>query len=115
MHSLHDFSLWLEFEEYAGGYPQPGDDPACDFCNACATVNGQQYGINIWTFGFVEYARRFDYRTGQAKSPARFMLPPDLLVERLDRPTIECAILELIEQGSIPAHWLTRNIEDETS
>lgn len=107
------FSLWLEFETYADGYPQLGDDPRRDFCNAIATVDGRRYGINIWTFDFVDYARRFDEITGQRRAqPETFMLPPDLLVERLERPVIEHAIATLLLAGPLPAHWHDRGDEE---
>lgn len=79
---MDSFSLWLEFEEYAGGYPGPNNDPFCDFCNVQVRVGNSFYAANVWTFGYVEQACR-DNLSGQPDgSPAGWLLPPDLLVER---------------------------------
>ena len=110
------FSLWLEFEAYADTYPGPDDDPECDFCNASITIDDIVFGINIWTFGFVEYARSFDETSGEAKpEKARFLIPPDLLVDRLDRTTIEHAIHALLSQGSLPSHWIGNESTKEST
>lgn len=104
--SAQSFALWLEFEQYAGGYPQPDDDPDCDFCNATVRTDGRTYALNIWTFAFLEYARRFDEVSGEPKPEReRFLLPPDLLVERLNRGSIEEAISALLRKGPLPMHW----------
>lgn len=114
MREADAFSLWLEFEHYADGYPQPGDDPYCDFCNAEIRSNGQSCGITVWTFGFIEYARRFDEFTGAEKTGIdRFLLPPDLLVEKLDRGLIEEAIAGLLGRSPWPAQWRWRNAIEE--
>jgi hypothetical protein len=114
MRTARAFSLWLEFEHYVGGYPQPGDDPHCDFCNAEITADGQVCGITVWTFGFVEHARRSDEFTGAAKPEIdRFLLPPDLLVEKLDRGLIEEAIADLLGREPRPTQWLWRNATEE--
>ena len=98
------FDLWLEFEHYADPYPGRDDHPLCDFCNAAFSLDGMRYAINIWTFAFVEHARRLD--DGMPRdTPADYLLPPDLLVERLDRMTISLSIQDLIEKGRIPVAW----------
>ncbi|MBL8262198.1 MAG: hypothetical protein JNM58_07230 [Xanthomonadaceae bacterium] len=101
------FTLWLEFEQYAGGYPRPGDDPTCDFCNAIVRMDGKACGSNVWTFGFIEYTRRHDEATDQPKSePGRFLLPPDLLVGKLARALIEEAVAFLLGQyAPSPTQW----------
>lgn len=114
MQAAATFSLWLEFEHYADGYPQPGDDPWCDFCNALIGSNGRVCGINVWTFGFVDHARRFDEVTGAAKSAIdRFLVPPDLLVEKLDRDLIEAAIASLLARGAWPERWRWRDANED--
>ncbi|TXI50905.1 MAG: hypothetical protein E6Q50_02795 [Lysobacter sp.] len=108
------FTLWLEFETYAGGYPQPGDDPDCDFCNALVRADGRVCGLNIWTFRFLDHVRRFDEFTGEPK-PAieRFLLPPDLLVERLDRALIEASIATLLLED-FPPQWCWKDEQERT-
>ena len=97
----HPFSLWLEFEQYAGGYPGPKDDPLCDFCNAQVTVGDSLYAINIWTFAYVEKARQPEDNS----KVATYLLPPDFLVVRLDRATIAHSIQELLSAGGLPDSW----------
>ena len=110
------FSLWLEFEEYGASHPQPGNDPACDFCNAIITMDGRSCGINIWTFGFIEYTRRFDESTGLPRpEPERFLLSPDLLVERLERPLIEAALSTVLDLHGRPAHWERHDAQETTT
>ena len=99
------YVLWLEFEQYAGGYPGPDDDPGRDFCNALLTVGSKKYGLNIWTFAFLDYAREFDDDGTRFAERARFLVPPDLLVERLDRETISAAIESLLGSG-LPSSWI---------
>lgn len=101
------FSLWLEFEEYTDGDPQPGNDPTCDFCNAIVRMNGKAYGSDIWTFGFIDDTRRHDAFTGVPKPEIeRHLLPPDLPVERLDRTLIEEAIAcQLQRHPPSPVQW----------
>jgi hypothetical protein len=100
------FVLWLEFEQYTGGYPGPDDDPYCDFCNAILTVGDRSYGLNIWTFDYLSYARQFDDAGNPLAEPASFLVPPDLLVERLDRDVISNAIDSILQVG-VPDTWKT--------
>ena len=100
-----EYSLWLEFEEYADGYPGPDVDPQCDFCNAKVTVGSRAYALNIWTFVFLEVARRTDPARVPLAEPARYVLAPDLFVERLDRTTISHAIGDLLAAGGLPEAW----------
>lgn len=102
-----DFDLWLEFEEYADGYPGPQDDPLCDSCNIAITVGSRKYAANVWTFGLLNYCRMHDNDTGSLLvTPCSYLIPPDLLVEQLSRKTIEDAIRELLKADAFPEHWL---------
>ena len=103
---MDSFSLWLEFEEYAGGYPGPDDDNTCDFCNVQIALGKSFYAANVWTFRYIEQARRENLVGVPLSEPSEWILPPDLLVARLDRPTITAAINELIAGGGLPANWL---------
>jgi hypothetical protein len=102
------FSLWLEFEEYEGGYPQPGDDPETDFCNVQVKIGQATYAANVWTFGFISRARLESTTGERLDEPTEWLLAPDLLVARLDRPTISAAVSELIVSGGLPERWLVR-------
>ncbi|WP_293869026.1 hypothetical protein [uncultured Alsobacter sp.] len=103
---MEAFSLWLEFEEYEGGYPTPDDDPACDYCNVQIRVGAALYAANVWTFGCIERARAEAAIEQGLDRPADWLLAPDLLVSRLDRLTISAAVSDLMAHGGLPNHWL---------
>ena len=109
---MNSFSLWLEFEEHFGGYPTPEDDPQRDFCNVQIRIGTTVYAANVWAFGYIEVARGQDLAGAALVSPATWLLPPDLLVERLDRPTISAAVEELLAAGDLPETWLVEPKED---
>jgi hypothetical protein len=98
------FELWLEFEHTQ---PRPGEDPADDFANVEVRLpDGRRYALNVWTFGFLQRARYpWPYEAGVGE-PAEYLLPPDLFVERLDRPTLERAVGRLLADGELRAEWL---------
>lgn len=99
------FDLWLEWE----ALPNAIDDPADDFANVAVTLpDGRSYGLNVWTFAFVRRARYpWPYEEGVGE-PAEYLLPPDLLVERLDRPTMERVVAQLLANGEMQPAWLSR-------
>ena len=103
---MDSFSLWLEFESFEGGYPGPEDDPECDFCNVQVRIGSLLYAANVWTFRYVARARMEDSMARPLSQPSQWLLPPDLLVSRLDRATISTAMSELIESGAMPESWL---------
>jgi hypothetical protein len=96
------FTLWLEFENCI---TEPTDDPTHDFCNIIITLrNGKQYALNIWTFKY------FDTAVRQSKNESsvlfgKFLKPPDLFVERLDRNLIEDVVGNLIELNELNPAW----------
>lgn len=113
------FTLWLEFEHWT---PEPGDDPEDDFFNMKVTLpSGKSYALNVWTFKFFETktrAVRFEDSAAQAKMKAFFengehplereyILPPDLLVSRLDRKLIEEIIAHMLAKwnGQLLPEW----------
>jgi hypothetical protein len=97
-------SLWLEFEGNSEGYPTAADDPYCDFCNASFMVGAERYAVNIWTYAFLEVARRTDVVGTPLLEEQPGVVAPDLFVKKLDRPTIERAIAYVI-QRDVPSHW----------
>ena len=101
------FELWLEFEHYARGYPAASDDPRVDYCNAMLTLpDGTSCGLNVWTFGYLSWLLQHHEDGSTLEQPRRFLLPPDLLVEVLDRASIEQAIRLLLRDG-VPPQWQT--------
>ncbi|MGE5610705.1 MAG: hypothetical protein ACM359_15755 [Bacillota bacterium] len=113
------FELWLEFEHWT---PEPGDDPEDDFFNMKVTLpSGKAYALNVWTFKFFEtklHATRSADPVAEAKMKAfceavehpverEYVIPPDLLVSRLDRRLIEEIIGHMLEQwnGQLLPEW----------
>ena len=96
------FILWLEFEHYEAA---PGDDPEDDFCNVRVDLpSGEAYALNVWTFRYLERARREDQRTGENLG-GRYLVSPDLLIARLDRPTMEAVFADLVQTRQLKQEW----------
>lgn len=97
------FELWLEFEHVL---PEPGDDPTDDLANIHVTLrDGRRYALNVWTFKF--FGRAIDSNNESDHcEPEEYMLPPDLFVGRLDRPTIERVIKKMLVAGEMRDEWL---------
>lgn len=88
------FELWLEFEEWVGEW-----DPDSDFCNVAVTLgSGATIGLNVWTYRSIPQIRADCQKDGDSLG-GRYLRPPDLLVERLDRSLLEEVIRDLIENG----------------
>lgn len=98
------FELWLEFEHARAS---PGDDPADDFANVQVRLtDGRRYALNVWTFRFLHRAR-FPWPYGDTSGqPAEYVVAPDLFVERLDRPTLERVVAQLLANGEMDERWL---------
>ena len=101
------FQLWLEFEHWV---TEQHDDPCDDFFNAMITLeDGSEYALNVWTFKFVERARRGCADDGECLD-GDYLLPPDLLVERLDRTLMENVVADLMKNDALRPDW---RVEDE--
>ncbi|WP_207893806.1 hypothetical protein [Tenacibaculum sp. M341] len=104
-HSLSDkiikegktpFKLWLEFEISC-----PWDDIENDFANiAVDTLDGRNYGINVWTYQFLQTAINEDRENGNNLN-GLYQIPPDLFVKELSRNCIEKTIINLLETGNL--------------
>lgn len=90
------FKLWLEFEESS-----PWDNIENDFANIeVNTLDGRRYGINVWTFKFLELAIKMDEENGENLN-GLYLTPPDLFVKELSRDCIEKSIADLLEKGNL--------------
>jgi hypothetical protein len=104
---MTDFELWLEFE-----IGDPGDQPANrateNFANIVITLpDGRRYCLNVWTFDFLPLARySWPYEKNHGEIPAKYVIPPDLFVERLDRTTIQAAVADMLAAGDLRTEWL---------
>ena len=96
------FDLWLEWELYIDDY-----DPLDDFANVTVTLpDGRCYAMNVWTY---DYMRRAPYESLDNVTltvPVDYLLPPDLFVHRLDRPTMERVVGQLLANGEMHDEWL---------
>ncbi len=100
------FELWLEIE--LGDPSQQANRPPENFCNISVTLpDRRRYALNVWTFDFLLLARYpWPYELGVEHAPAKYVLPPDLFVERLDRATIEVVISEMLANNQMKSEWL---------
>ena len=98
------FELWLEFEHTKA---QPADDPGDDFANVQVRLpDGRRYALNVWTFRFMGRARHpWPHQEGVGE-PVEYLLPPDLFVTTLDRPTLERVVGRLLAGGEMREEWL---------
>lgn len=98
------FELWLEWEWWQ---PQPNDNPYNEFFNMQITLStGQRYALTVWDFAFLATARQHG-QTLQAKQLAgRYLLPPDLFVEKLDRKLMEDIVTDLLQTNGLRPEWL---------
>jgi hypothetical protein len=98
------FALWLEFEHTT---PSPDDDPTDDFANVQVRLpDGRKYALNVWTFRFLHRARFPWPYEDTSGMPAEYVVAPDLFVERIDRPTLERVVTQLIARDELDEQWL---------
>ena len=92
-----DFKLWLEFEEV-----DPNNwDTQNEFCNIHVDLpNGKHYGINIWTYKFLETSIKSDQDSGENLN-GLYQTPPDLFVKELTRECISKTIEDLLKKGNL--------------
>lgn len=87
------FNLWLEFENV---------DPSSwnienDFCNIHIDLeDGRHYGLQVWTYKFLETATNEDRREGRNLN-GLYINPPDLFVKELTRDCIKQTIEDLLK------------------
>jgi hypothetical protein len=110
------FDLWLEVET---GEPldQPANRPNENFGNIEVKLHdGRRYALNVWTFDFLPFARYpWPYEIDESQEPAKYLLPPDLFVEKLDRPTIENIVTQLLKNNEMKEEWLCEDDDDDNT
>lgn len=94
-----NFKLWLEFEEV-----EPNNwGIENEFCNIQVHLeDGRHYGINVWTYKFLQTAIDEDKKTGQNLN-GLYQKPPDLFVKELTRECIEKTVNDLLKIGDLEA------------
>ena len=104
------FELSLEFEYWV---PTEDDDPEDDFINMSIHLSdGRHYALNVWTFKILERARLYHEQYGDNLG-GKYVLPPDLFVQRLDRKLLEEIVANLIRSKQLLDAWLVPNEELE--
>ncbi len=105
-----EFELWLEFEHLV---PHEDDDPEDDFINVVIKLStGVSYGLNVWTYKFLERARRCAQQDGDNLN-GTYLLPPDLFVEKLDRQLLEDVVADMICTNSLRKELIIADGVDE--
>ncbi|WP_299184675.1 hypothetical protein [uncultured Aquimarina sp.] len=90
------FKLWLEFEKTT-----PWDNIENDFANVIVDMlDGRVYGINVWTFKYLESAIKQDNENGENLN-GLYQIPPDLFVKELTRDCLEKTIVDLLQNGNL--------------
>jgi len=103
------FTLWLEFEWWE---PEPDDDPELNFFNMRVDCSdGHAYALNVWTFRYLDHVRQEATQTGESLS-GTYLVPPDLLVQRLERDHIATVVADMIMSRGLASEWLVPS-EDE--
>ena len=92
-----NFKLWLEFEEV-----DPTNwEKENNFCNIHVVLeDGRHYGLNVWTYKYLETSINEDKITGQNLN-GLYQKPPDLFVKELTRECIEQTIQDLLKIGDL--------------
>lgn len=99
--ATQQFVLWLEFELW-----KDESDLENDFFNMTVTLDdGRTYALNVWTFKFFERARDID-RITDCCLGGRYLVAPDLFVERFDRKLMEQIVADLIHTEGMKNEWL---------
>ncbi|MDQ3649424.1 MAG: hypothetical protein M3458_03930 [Acidobacteriota bacterium] len=101
-----NFDLWLEFEHWELTGADDSEDEA--FNMQVIFPDGRTYALNVWTFKFFERIRRHDEAAKENLS-GKYIIPPDLFVERLDRKLIEEVIEDIIFCHGLKEGWLSRD------
>ena len=92
-----EFKLWLEFEEVDPGHWNTDNE----FANIHVDFpDGRHYGINVWTFKFLEASVKQDKERGDNLN-GLYQIPPDLFVNELTRECIEKTIADLLSKGDL--------------
>ena len=94
---MENFKLWLEFE-HADFSDSDMENEACNI--HVELPNGKHYGINVWTYKFLETMRKLNEKN-EENANGNFQISPDLFVKKLTRDCIEKTIAELLKQGKL--------------
>lgn len=105
MNKKQTFKLWLEYNPFDVPEPDLSEwDLENEFCNiGVDLLDGRYYGINVWTYKYLETAIEQDRISGENLGGS-YISPPDLLVKDLTETCIEAAISDLLSKGDL--EWI---------
>lgn len=104
-----EFKLWLEFEEADQG----NWDTENEFANIHVDLpDGRHYGINVWTYKFLETSVKQDNENGE-NLRGLYKTPPDLFVKEMTRDCIEKTIADLLNKGDLEDYLNPSVIDNE--
>lgn len=63
-------------------------------------ADGRHYGINVWTYQFLETAIAQDLKEN-SNLDGLYVTPPDLFVKELTRECIQATIADLLTKGDL--------------
>lgn len=88
--------------------PESEYDPYDDIFNMLVHVeDGRKYALNVWAFRFLERIRHIPYFESE-ELRGTYQLPPDLFVEKLDRPLLEKVVADLFRTEQMREEWRCR-------
>ncbi len=99
-------NLWLEFEWWTRDEGSTDDDA---FNMQVQLQNGTTYALNVWTFKALERFHRMDQTTGE-NLHGQYLIPPDLIVDRLDRQIVQEIITDLLRTKQMKDKWIVDGI-----
>jgi hypothetical protein len=92
------YTLWLEFEQLREGNQWSKEKEYANI--AVQFSDGRYYGINVWTYDFLQVAVAMDAVSHHHANGA-YQIPPDLFVREMTRECIEKAIEDLLKKMKI--------------
>lgn len=91
-------SLWVEHEEW-----QPDNKPNDYFNAQVTTTAGLVYAVSVLVLKYVHQSMEEESEGLQCE---RFLVCPDMIVEKSDRASLESIFSALVESGRMPQNWL---------
>jgi len=102
------FTLWLEFEHWTEKYNVENNT----FSMKISLIDGDDYSLNVWTFNYFLSQQKANKTYGSHQN-GKYLRPPDLFVEKLDRPLIEQCVIDLIKNDELKDEWLDEEYDSE--
>ncbi|MFL5574506.1 MAG: hypothetical protein ACJ79S_00825 [Gemmatimonadaceae bacterium] len=108
-HTARDYSVWIEAEEWGEGAWDPADEAS----DVVVTFgDGERWVASFVAYGHVPTLAARNRESGDCLG-GRYLWASDLvLVDRIDRPTVEAVVADLIRDGGFESAF-TEHAEGE--